>query len=220
MGLGPPYVVRASLPFGATLRGSPAGAGEGGSAPFDPLDARAPAGHGARSIRTISRPISWSNSEGWGSRAQLASTVSARLRSCQVRATATTSILPPGIGAGRRLGRPLRHRSRRRARRPGTSRRSRRALRPARRGRSRTLRRAEEGCRGRLGVTGGTTARFHTPGGLLRLARRRHAVADPVLGKDVGWRGGGVAELVAELLDDGAHAIGVVRAAAPPHLAQ
>ena len=32
----------------------------------------------ARSIRSISRPISWSNSEGWGSRAQLASTVSAR----------------------------------------------------------------------------------------------------------------------------------------------
>ena len=29
---------RASLPFGATLRGSPAGAGEGGSAPFDPLE--------------------------------------------------------------------------------------------------------------------------------------------------------------------------------------
>ena len=131
-----------------------------------------------------------------------------------------SNCLPPGIGAGRRIGRPLRHRARRRTRRSGTSRRSRRALRPARRGRSRTLRRAEEGCRGRLGVTGGTTARFHTPGGLLRFARRRHAVADPVLGKDVGWRGGGVAELCAELLHDGAHAIGVVRAAAPPHLAQ
>ena len=36
-----------AYPFGATLRGSPAGAGEGGSAPFDPLDARASAGHGA-----------------------------------------------------------------------------------------------------------------------------------------------------------------------------
>ena len=116
--------------------------------------------------------------------------------------------------------RHLRRRPQCGARRSGPPRRSRRALRPARRGRSRTLRRAEEGRRGRLGVTGGTTARFHTPGGLLRLARRRHAVADAVLGKDVGWRGGVVAELCAELLDDGAHAIGVVRAAAPPHLAQ
>ena len=37
------YLSRASLPFGATLRGSPVGAGEGCSAPFDPPEARAPA---------------------------------------------------------------------------------------------------------------------------------------------------------------------------------
>ena len=49
----------------------------------------------ARSIRSISRPISWSHSEGWGSRAQLASTLSARPRSSVVRTTTTTSIPQP-----------------------------------------------------------------------------------------------------------------------------
>ena len=49
----------------------------------------------AWSIRSISRPIPWSNSEGRGSRAQLASTVSARLSSSGVRTMATTSIPQP-----------------------------------------------------------------------------------------------------------------------------
>ena len=41
--LGAPYGARASLPFGATLRWSPAGAGKGCSAPFDPPEACAAA---------------------------------------------------------------------------------------------------------------------------------------------------------------------------------
>ena len=57
-------------------------------------------------------------------------------------------------------------------------------------------------------------------GGILSPTRGREAVADAVLVEDIGGVGGGVAELVAELLDDGAHAIGVVRAPAPPHLSE
>ena len=57
-------------------------------------------------------------------------------------------------------------------------------------------------------------------GGLLSPSRGREAVADAVLVEDIGGIGGVVAELVAELFDDGAHAIGVVRASVPPHLSE
>ena len=57
-------------------------------------------------------------------------------------------------------------------------------------------------------------------GGSLRLARRSEAVADAVVGEDVGGVGRVVAELLSELLDGGADAVGVVRAAPSPHVAQ
>ena len=55
------------------------------------------------------------------------------------------------------------------------------------------------------------------PGSLLRLV---HAVADAALVEDVGRLGRVVAELVAEVLDDGAQAIGVAGVQPAPHLAQ
>ena len=73
---------------------------------------------------------------------------------------------------------------------------------------------------GWVGEGGLCKAGASPPNGLLRPSRGREAVADAVLVEDIGGIGRGVAELVAELLDGGAHAIGVVRAPAPPHLAQ
>ena len=53
--LGAPYGARASLPFGATLRGSPAGAGEGWLRfPFEPPASRAAAG--AAVVRPVRPP--------------------------------------------------------------------------------------------------------------------------------------------------------------------